>query len=80
MKNAPMQAVRGQNADQRKRNRHHDDERRRERAEPADHQHVDQHEHDREGDAEVAEHLEVMCHSPSHFIAGVESLKGWAAL
>ena len=55
VKNAPISAVRRQDADQRERNRHHDDQRREERPEPADHQHVDQHQHGGEGRAQVAE-------------------------
>jgi hypothetical protein len=57
VKNAPI-AVRRQDADQRERNRHHHDQRREERAEPADHQHVDQDQHRGEGQAEIAEDLD----------------------
>ena len=49
--------VRRQDADQRERDRQHDRHRARERLEPADHQDVDQHDHGRERDAEIAEHL-----------------------
>ena len=58
VKNAPISAVRRQDADQRERNGHHDDERREEGAEPADHQHVDQDQTRGEGRAEVAEDLD----------------------
>ena len=49
--------MRRQDADQRERNRQHDRQRRDERLEPADDQDVDQHQHRRERDAEIAEHL-----------------------
>jgi hypothetical protein len=51
------QPVPGQDADQRQRDRHHDDQRDDERLEPADDQHVDENEHQGECNAEVAEHL-----------------------
>ncbi len=55
VKNAPINRVRRQNADQRERNRRHDRERRFERLKPADHQDVDQHQHGRERQPQIAE-------------------------
>ena len=49
------QPVRRQDAHQRERDRGHDDQRGQERAEPADHQNEDQHQHGGKGRAEVAE-------------------------
>jgi len=37
--------------------------------EPSHHYHVDQHQQRRERHSQVAKHLQVICHSPSHFIA-----------
>ena len=53
MKKAPEKTVRGQDADQRERDRRHHDHRREEGAEPADHQHVNQHKHGGESGAEI---------------------------
>ena len=49
------QAMCGKDADERKWNRHHDDERREETAKPADHQNKDQDQHRGESGSEVAE-------------------------
>src|SRR5579859_6565096 len=46
-----------QNADQRERNRRHDDERRNKRTEPAHNQHVNQDQDSREGESQIAEHF-----------------------
>ena len=50
--------VRGQDADERKRNRRHHDERRHVALEPSDHQQRDQHKHSGEREAEVTKNLE----------------------
>src|ERR1035441_2504814 len=50
-------AVRRQNSHQRERNRRHDDERRDERLEPSHHQRINQDEHRREREPQIAEHL-----------------------
>ena len=68
--------MRGQDADERKRNRYHIDEWREERAKPADHQDVDQDEHGGEGVPRSRNTSIVMCHSPSHLSAGAWSVKG----
>ena len=52
------QAVGRQDADERERDGDHDDGRGDEAAEPADHQHIDQHQAGGEGAAEIAEHLD----------------------
>ena len=57
VKNAPEQAVGGQDADQREGNRRHDDEWRHERLEPADDQAIYEDEDGGERDAEVAKDL-----------------------
>jgi hypothetical protein len=73
-------AVRRQNADERERNGDHDDGGRQEAAEPADHEHVNQDEHAPKAAPRSRKTSMVMCHSPSHFIAGSASLKGMEAL
>ena len=64
----PHQSMRGQNANQRERNRRHDHQRRDERSEPAHDQHVDQHQHSRKGESQVAEdfHRDVPLAVPLH--------------
>ena len=57
VKKAPISQCAGQDAHQRQRDRRHDDQRRDEGLEPADDEDVDQHQHHREGDAQVAEDL-----------------------
>ena len=57
VKNAPISACAGRMPDERERDGQHDRQRRDERLEPADDEDVDQHEHRREGDAEIAEDL-----------------------
>ncbi len=69
--------VRRQDADQRERNGGHDQQGRLERLEPADHQQIDQQEHGREREAEVAEHFdrELPLAVPLHRVTrGVERL------
>jgi hypothetical protein len=58
MKYAPIAACGRQDADQRERDRGHDQQRRLERLEPADDQRIDEHEHRREREAEAAEHFD----------------------